>query len=1131
MSASAPWSVKGIDAKAREVAKDLARRSGLTLGEWLNQMILEGEDVGAAIRRERERRDVPSREADYAESDYDDGYVAAQPAARRRPPVYREVQNDLPPPVARRSPAFSSGAKPLSSQDLRRRSIFEERAREERYRDERPRYEEQGSAELGRVANVLESLSARIEGSESRSASAVRGVSTAVESLLSRLERSEAALERSEAAHDETRGRLEEAAHDIRHDLRSTFDRHEESREALAERLEQAERLIDAQAERLEGLSGHVREERERVSRVEADLKNPAAHDNVRMVEGALGKLANQLYESEQRTRDTNKDIREDMVGLSHRLTQMELRDPDRAAQALIDKVVTQLAQRLEQAEAQTSGAIKALEQAFTTLDARLSRAEERGDVTDPESVQSLQGLANELSRRVEDSRAELLNAMQDRSQASAEDILNTLSRRIEETEHRSAAAIEKLGEDVMRIADNLNTRVGGVEAASQEGLARIENEVRQIGEGIDAKIESRFERSESPHAQALERLGAEIARISERLNSKVGDSERRAAQAIEGIGQFVEQSRDEARNELTARIRQSEERTARQLEETRRTLDQKLARVAAHSLLSESAARGGMAQSRLRSDLPNPFAEPASDYGAAEQPAPFAADVAKPMSQRVTFAPVQGGYDDEDDYSDDEDRRDGPQTAYAAEEDDDAEELTNEDWAAEQEIVHAAEVEAQVEAEAPLELEAADAEDHLDLTEPVEQVQAQAEFNPFAEEDLDSDLEPAQDSAKPEMVNSPLGPRALRGSVASVQSAVAALTARDDEDDSDPFADIEVSRKTAPLRPAAPRGAVSFSPMTAARDIDDDDLQTFTPSRAQAPTVEEEGGVSVSTRDALAAARAAVRASMENVEPQGSTFGLQAGVSRARMAEARAAKAKKESGMLLNAFKASAVAVTVVCVVAGGYVALTNKPEEPLAATAVAAAPDATLLNAEFDTAEKALAAHDPKAVDLLQKVADKGLAKAQFRLGGVYSGEGGFVKEDPAQAREWTQKAASAGVTRAMYNLGLYYYNGYGTTKNQVMAANWFRKSAESGLVAGQYNLGVMYLQGDGVPLDPSEAYKWLKIAAKAGDKDAAAMAGEARAQLSDDQALRADEAVAKFIPTRSTADADVAQAGATS
>ena len=44
MSAAAPWSVKGIEPKAREIAKDLARRSGMTLGEWLNTMIMDDED-------------------------------------------------------------------------------------------------------------------------------------------------------------------------------------------------------------------------------------------------------------------------------------------------------------------------------------------------------------------------------------------------------------------------------------------------------------------------------------------------------------------------------------------------------------------------------------------------------------------------------------------------------------------------------------------------------------------------------------------------------------------------------------------------------------------------------------------------------------------------------------------------------------------------------------------------------------------------------------------------------------------------------------------------------------------------------------------------------------------------------
>ena len=39
MKSNAPWSVKGIERDARETAKEAAKREGLTVGEWLNQMI------------------------------------------------------------------------------------------------------------------------------------------------------------------------------------------------------------------------------------------------------------------------------------------------------------------------------------------------------------------------------------------------------------------------------------------------------------------------------------------------------------------------------------------------------------------------------------------------------------------------------------------------------------------------------------------------------------------------------------------------------------------------------------------------------------------------------------------------------------------------------------------------------------------------------------------------------------------------------------------------------------------------------------------------------------------------------------------------------------------------------------
>lgn len=60
MSAGAPWSVKGIDPKARKVAKELARRSGVTLGEWLNRVILE-DDVPDEVTAEEQFAGRPRR--------------------------------------------------------------------------------------------------------------------------------------------------------------------------------------------------------------------------------------------------------------------------------------------------------------------------------------------------------------------------------------------------------------------------------------------------------------------------------------------------------------------------------------------------------------------------------------------------------------------------------------------------------------------------------------------------------------------------------------------------------------------------------------------------------------------------------------------------------------------------------------------------------------------------------------------------------------------------------------------------------------------------------------------------------------------------------------------------------------
>ncbi|MGE0410104.1 MAG: hypothetical protein AB7P23_12705 [Amphiplicatus sp.] len=48
MKSNAPWSVKGIERDARETAKEAARREGMTVGEWLSQVIFAAGDPASS---------------------------------------------------------------------------------------------------------------------------------------------------------------------------------------------------------------------------------------------------------------------------------------------------------------------------------------------------------------------------------------------------------------------------------------------------------------------------------------------------------------------------------------------------------------------------------------------------------------------------------------------------------------------------------------------------------------------------------------------------------------------------------------------------------------------------------------------------------------------------------------------------------------------------------------------------------------------------------------------------------------------------------------------------------------------------------------------------------------------------
>lgn len=158
-----------------------------------------------------------------------------------------------------------------------------------------------------------------------------------------------------------------------------------------------------------------------------------------------------------------------------------------------------------------------------------------------------------------------------------------------------------------------------------------------------------------------------------------------------------------------------------------------------------------------------------------------------------------------------------------------------------------------------------------------------------------------------------------------------------------------------------------------------------------------------------------------------------------------------------------------------------------------------------------------ETEAAPFIRAAANQTLPAAQYYLGNMYeNGQG--VPADAVQARMLTERAARAGHRIAMYDLALYYIEGKGGVEADMsMAAQWFEKAAQFGMTDAQYNLAVLYERGTGVTPDPAEAYNWYAIAGSQGDQDAARRAAQLELELPGETLQRAKSKVASFAPSQ--------------
>jgi localization factor PodJL len=1205
MTVAGPWSVKGIDPKAKELAKDLARRSGMTLGEWLNQMIIEGGGEAEAPPLEDFTREAPR-----------------EPAARDNLPrdtsERRRLLDDLYNEATRRS--VERG--PASRDAGRQPAPYSEPTR-------RP-----DGGEIPKITQALEALSHRIEAAEHRSTLAISGIDQSVMGVLSRLDdldreqttvashlegavddvrdtqakvierlrhmekedgsRVEAmkALElalgrlashlndgsaRAEAASTEARQDLEalarrvnkvEAAADGGAETRTDLERARSELDTLTRRMskveastESAPNVFAAAGTTTEALDGLVR----RVSRVEAAADAaPASYAEFGQTQEALDTLARRVArveatgEAAPEAYANAAQTQDELDAVARRLGRVETAvDAAPSAYADAEKVETVLmhmAERLERAEARTTSAVQSLEASFAGLDARIRTTEARvgrdGQIS-AEFDRRFQGLAAELSQQVEASRAELTHKLRTVGDSRIDGIetqLRDLAGHLDQSEKRSAQAIDRMGREVVTIAQSLGERVTQTETRTSAAVEHIGGEMARIADAM----EGRLQRADTTQAEALEKLGGEIARIAERLTERLSNSDRRSAEAMDEVtdkvGRMTEgftRQQDAHSSDLSDRIRQSEERTAKLLDEARAKLDQGLADVqkraeaapvayrpvysptplppvayvAPTSALYNEPELSAPATNADPFGMPDPMFEPQHQESARAEPVdqmihepvadlPPTARAAVDVQDRSqpetavtppapTSEPQLGGAFHADAFADHGDFDDGDFSAFDAT--DDFQAFTP---------AHAAHVERHVERHI---------EQHEADEPPLAPVDsAPASFAPASfEDDFRDDFGMAPEVEPSEALEIEAPEAEPRPSVGfSVRDFQPTTTESPPQSSTRDM--IEAAR-------AAARRAAAGGREPGPSSVPIPPLETLPPSGNKpfgmtflGRKKKESGGPTLRTMILASGWAAAITAatvgayhiSHDGTGGQAVARPQLAGMPGAPTAAVAAASPGSSHGPSMGPSTGTSTGTSSVTPELA--VALTPSFSASAPPTAVrkpgpidlGAGPNATTLQtsrALYDNAAQRIEAGDLTGVASLRRAANLGYGPAQFYLGRLYEAGGGGMKKDLSEARRWTERAAQSGEPTAMYNLASYLYAGEGGPKDPTAAADWFHRAADRGVVNSQFNLAQLYEKGYGVPLNPVEAYKWYLVAAAAGDPEAQTSAEALRRKLS--------------------------------
>lgn len=427
MTSATPWSVKGIDPRAREAAREAARRRGLTIGEWLNQAILANEAALAAVRT-----DSPAR------SDGPDPALADALAEL----TLRVDAND-------RRAALAIGTMDRSLTDIGRRL---EAAGG-------------GAAVSGDVDGLLAELREaqatllhRMRRLEDEDVAALRAEGAGRRDQLSALDENVSQLAEHVTGAEAKTG---EALNALRASLAS-----------LDEKVAQARPEIDQQeldarfAAIAENLSDEVESARAALAGQLADVLGELRPEEMR---AALGDLSKRIAAAERRHAQTIEavsiEIKRLNESMERRLRAVEARNDDSVAardqaRELAETVEQRFAQMASREAAFADHISDEVGRVADRLEHRVALSEQRGADAIGQIGEQIAVVAERLHERQDRLAADVSDRLLDNEQrqsAHLNDALQTLSGVLEEIEARAAGQANPVNNAMSAFADRLN--------------------------------------------------------------------------------------------------------------------------------------------------------------------------------------------------------------------------------------------------------------------------------------------------------------------------------------------------------------------------------------------------------------------------------------------------------------------------------------------------------------------------------------------------------------------------------------------------------------------------------------------------------------------------------------------------